>query len=70
MARLRFGGEALKKGEVTWYDHINPDGQSAGQVFVRPGDEVDEERVTDAQGLIDRKQAERVADAAPAAVGA
>jgi hypothetical protein len=60
MARLRFGGESLPKGSLTWYDHTNPDGSSGGQLFVRPGDEVDAARVVDAQGYVDRGQAQLI----------
>jgi len=66
MGKLRFGGENLPKGSTTWYDHINPDGSRGGQVFVKPGQTVDEERVTDADYYVNSGMAERIADDAPA----
>jgi hypothetical protein len=63
MARLRFGGPNLPDNAVTFYRHINPDGTFAGMINVAPGQEIDEERVMDAQDYVDRGMATRVAAA-------
>jgi hypothetical protein len=51
--RIRFGGPSLLKGAETWYDHMNPDGTKHATVFVRPGQEIDADRVDNVQHYID-----------------
>jgi len=67
MGKLRFGGPMLQKGEVTWYDHINETGNLGGVVFVRPGQEVDEARVKNADHYVNSGRATRITDVAEAA---
>ena len=60
MAKLKFGGPKLPPRSVTFYRHVNPDGTYVGHINVSPGDEVDEERVMDAQSYIERGMATRI----------
>jgi hypothetical protein len=62
MARLRFGGPNLPDNAVTFYRHVNPDGQFVGMINISPGAEIDEARVMDAQSYVDRGMAARIDD--------
>ena len=60
MARLRFGGPNLPDNAQTFYRHKNLDGTFAGNMNVKPGAVVDEERFFldgEAQDFVDREMA-------------
>jgi len=70
MARLRFGGPNLPDNAQTFYRHKNPDGSFAGNLNVKPGAVVDEERFFldgEAQDFVARGMAAWVDEAPPQA---